>query len=372
MKRILVPFLCLSIFLALLAPSSISYADGEDYVRMAEDTVIYNDPLLLYPAGMLPANSIVYANSYYISSSGSSLEVIYCRDYIIRSAYVPLFSAVPLSPAEAADYSALAKEGIIFKTGVSLLNIDDLPDGSANAAPSVLPAASSIPQQAVSPAAADATPAPSSVPTTEPATPTPEITTVPTSYPTSQIVMPALEITPVPSLEQTPEPYSGFEHDAASDLPGSLVRTVSAARIFSDPELKHPLGSLTEGSVVYAASYLSNDDETKVLEIVFCSEYIIRYAYIDASSVRALTSFETEEYTAAAAEYIMFKPGIFLMNVDLPVSSGGTDAVGDPGATVSFSLPAAEVASVPDEGAVDFSVVTSPPYENASPAPSHN
>ncbi len=133
------------------------------FVKMLDNATICIDSALQRPLDELPAGAVVYADAS--DPVGGTVAVIFCVDYIIRSGFVSGAAVGPLTESETAEYMEKARDGIVFRPGVVLLNTvsrnstaPEQPDPAEISAPPVL--------EPFAPAAA--TPAPTSAPSAAP------------------------------------------------------------------------------------------------------------------------------------------------------------------------------------------------------------
>ncbi len=289
--------------LVISIPFCSSGADDnrEDLVKLADDAAIWRDPALSDPLGILPGGTVVFANAYSSSQAGEVIEIVFCQDYIIRYAYISVMSVWPLSPSERSEYSLRASEGIIFKPGVSLINVElSVPPSPAEA----VQEPSAVPAVEAAPAAAFETALPS--PVTE-STPEPVAESA-----SSAAVPPDAD---VPSETAAPT-------EAPVNMSGSVVKLIEGTALYNDPEMTDILGYLKEDLHVYVNADIFVSGRN-IIEVVFCRDFIIRYAYVPASvSAPADEETDDDEYIR---EGMLFKPGVILSNAEL--SSEGPSPV---------------------------------------------
>ena len=132
-------------------------AEIPGFVKILSAATVCVDPALQRPMDELPVGAIVYADAS--DPAGGTVTVIFCVDYIIRTGFVSDAVVGPLTASETAEYEEKARDGIVYRPGVVLLNTVSLystapeqPDPSEIAA---LPT-----PEAFAPAAAEPTAAP--------------------------------------------------------------------------------------------------------------------------------------------------------------------------------------------------------------------
>ena len=110
---------------SVLEPFNEAFAD--DFIQTAGSmaklpfgTPLYSNPELSDIMGWLNEDAYVYVNAILTVSGQSVIEIVFCRDYIIRHAYVSPSAAVPQE--DAGNENALLEDGITFKPGVILSN----------------------------------------------------------------------------------------------------------------------------------------------------------------------------------------------------------------------------------------------------------
>ena len=202
-------------------------ADGAavtGFVKTVESAMVFKDPDLRQTAGVLPSGLVVYADSPV--SENDVVKIVFCVDYIIRTAYIHASAVAPLTDPEAADYAQKAYDGIVYRPGVALLNTSfltgefaDLPEAVAGV-----------------PAPAAETPAPDTaagVPAgSADSFEVSDATAVPTPVPT-----PEPTATPVPTPEPSPEPFP------ANPEIGTTVPLPAGNRYLLNPEDPIPRGT---------------------------------------------------------------------------------------------------------------------------------
>ena len=134
------------------------------FVKMLNNTTVCIDSALQRPLDELPAGAVVYADAS--DPVGGTVVVIFCVDYIIRSGFVSGAAVGPLTESETAEYMEKARDGIVFRPGVVLLNTvsrnstapeqPDLSDISAPAIPGPFAPAAATPEPTSAPTAAPA------------------------------------------------------------------------------------------------------------------------------------------------------------------------------------------------------------------------
>ena len=89
-------------------------------VKLLDTAAVCIDPLLQRTLDVLPAGAVVYADA--VDPASGSVTVIFCVDYIIRTGYVSGTAVGPLTDPEASEYAEKARDGIVYRPGVILLN----------------------------------------------------------------------------------------------------------------------------------------------------------------------------------------------------------------------------------------------------------
>lgn len=90
------------------------------FVKTLDAATVCIDPALQRPLDELPAGAVVYADAS--DPSSGTVVVIFCVDYIIRSGFVSGAAVGPLTESEAAEYTEKARDGIVFRPGIVLIN----------------------------------------------------------------------------------------------------------------------------------------------------------------------------------------------------------------------------------------------------------
>ena len=90
------------------------------FVKTLDTAAVFIDPALTRTMDELPAGAIVYADGS--DPANGSVVIVFCIDYIIRTGYVPNAAVGPLTDDETAAYAEKAREGIVFRPGIVLLN----------------------------------------------------------------------------------------------------------------------------------------------------------------------------------------------------------------------------------------------------------
>ena len=302
-SRIFCFILCCIFLLSLPCLASGSAETDGELVRISGGTTLYADADLTKAIGIFSSDVCVYAGEARASSAGEVIEIIYLRDFIVRYAYIPLLSAAPLTPSEKAAYAADSADGILIRPGITLVNIDLSPLPSA-ADSAILQDASAVPEQA-------------------------EETALPSAGP---VLTPA----PVPAAAET---FRETGADAPSNMAGSIALLPSGTPLYTDSGLSDIMGWLARDAYVYVNTDLTASGGGSI-EIVFCRDYIIRYAYVSPS---AAVWQDTADENIMAEDGITFKPGVILSNasvLDAPPVPGAPSE-----AAVSDSFPASEAPS---------------------------
>ena len=305
-------FFCFIFIVSLPCFAAASSETEGELVRIVGGTTICNDADLARPVGVLPFDAVVYANEASVSSAGEVIEIIYCRDFIVRYGFVPLTLAEPLTPEEKAEYAEDSADGILILPGISLMNIEL----------SVLPSAAG--------SSVDA----------DGLLPEPEHT--------EETALPFGDSDPTPNTVPAPAPAEVLPSDAASSrMAGSMAMLPRGTPLYADAELSDVLGWLAQDAYVYVNADLTSSAGS-VMEVVYCRDYIIRYAYVSPSA--AYLPEDAGDGNALPEDGITYKPGAILSNTiltDTPTASGVPS-----GTPASSSVSSVE-----------------PPVEAAAPAP---
>ena len=293
---------------------------GHAIVKTADNTAVYRTRDLQSAYGVLPAGSFVYADAVVSGAAGSVLQIVFCQDYIIRTGYIPAASAQSLNEDESSEYASYSAEGLVYRPGVVLMNVTLLPEGTVPAAGNIPAAAaaegSTVPENPVSDeSAADP------VRSTAPETPA---------------VAPGSEEHPSDTAGTAPAVPTAASFSEGYACP-ALVKVIADVTAYRDSALQTPYVTLPSGTVVYAASAAENG----AVGIVFCQDYIIRSAYMSAAAALPLNEDEAIEYAAASADGMMFRPGIYLLNISAPSADSSESLPAFPAAeTVPAEEPA--------------------------------
>ena len=314
--KLFIRALCIAAVLALSVCSAFGADISRNLIKLADDTAVYSDPTLQDTYGVLSAGSVVYASEFLPSSGNAVLEIVFCHESLIHTAYIPLMTAVrPMTDAETDEYAAKAPtEGIACRPGVVLLNVPFVSAHPAETGFEVLPSDEGADQSAASETAVSAEAAD------------------PVSAGSSFEVLDDAE----PEGVEAAQPESAF-------VPG-FVSIPEDTMAFSDPAMQRTLGVLPQGTAVYASASIP---ENGVFEIAFCLDYIIRTAYIPGAETVPLTEEEAAVYAEKAIDGIVFRPGVAFLNMTLQDGKIVAAATPEITAPASFDESASRTENVP-------------------------
>ena len=132
-------------------------AEIPGFVKILDAAAVCVDPALQRPMDELPAGAIVYADSS--DPASGTVVVIFCVDYIIRTGFVSEAAVGPLTETETAEYEEKARDGIVYRPGIILLNTVSL-NSTAPEQPDPSEIAALPTPEAFAPAIAEPTAAP--------------------------------------------------------------------------------------------------------------------------------------------------------------------------------------------------------------------